>query len=163
MLVQDLRKYRMANFINSKSGNSLSIWKGHSCCGFVALVIASRHQFEQQPHPITGRLGHILLVHFDLVGKYFVFANCLACKAQQFDDLSTPFSLDYPKSKQWTNNLGNVVAFAATDASISAFQRILMTQPTQTGDIFPALIASSYTVTRLTLIYGSSPKLCLAT
>jgi hypothetical protein len=63
---------------------------------FVALVIECGRHFVRQPHPVTGRPGHILLMHFDMIGKQFVFANCLSCKEQKFDAPTVPFPLDYP-------------------------------------------------------------------
>jgi hypothetical protein len=79
-------------------GTSKEEWlrNGYTSMTFVALVIERGPQFKRQPHPVTGRPGNILLMHFDFQGKDYIFANCLVCKSKKFDDAKTPFPLDYP-------------------------------------------------------------------
>lgn len=79
-------------------GTSKEEWdsKNYSSTKFVALVLESGKNFKRQPHPVTGRPGNILLMHFDFLGREFIFANCLSCKSKKFDAESTPFPLDYP-------------------------------------------------------------------
>jgi hypothetical protein len=72
------------------------IVKGLSSTTFVALVIERAENFKRQTHPLTGRPGNILLMHFDMLGKDYIFANCLACRSKKFDDPTTPFPLDCP-------------------------------------------------------------------
>ena len=70
--------------------------KGYSSTKFVALVIESGPGFVRRTNPLTGRPGNILLMHFDMMGKEYVFANCLSCRDQQFGDPKFPFPIDCP-------------------------------------------------------------------
>eukprot|EP00978_Attheya_sp_CCMP212_P017418 scaffold46374_cov31-Attheya_sp.AAC.1 len=70
--------------------------KDYSSTKFIGLVLESGPGFKRTAHPVTGRPGNVLLMHFDMVGKDFIFANCLKCKARKFDDPEMSFPLDLP-------------------------------------------------------------------
>jgi hypothetical protein len=83
--------------------------RGLSSATFVALVIERAENFTRQMHPLTGRPGNILLMHFDMLGKDFIFANCLACQSKKIDDPATPFPLDSPMDGSNQPRLGKCV------------------------------------------------------
>ena len=77
------------------AGVSLEEWKGRgfSHTTFVGVLLENTPGFKREKHPVTGRQGNVLVIHYDLVGKDCIFANCLACRSKKFDDKDMPFPL----------------------------------------------------------------------
>jgi hypothetical protein len=60
---------------------------------FVGVILERTPGFIRQKHPLTGKDGDVLVMHLDMLGKEFIFANCLACRSKKFDDKNMPFPL----------------------------------------------------------------------
>jgi hypothetical protein len=76
-------------------GVSQEQWQelGFSHTTFYGIVVEKAPGFKRQKHPLTGRDGNVLVMHFDSLGKHQIFANCLSCKLKKFDNPDQPFPL----------------------------------------------------------------------
>ena len=77
-------------------GTSKQEWteNGYSCTTFYGLIIESGPNFKRLKDKKTNRNKGILKMHFDGIGKDYIFSNCLACKKRNFADPTFPFPLD---------------------------------------------------------------------